>query len=43
MVEEMDALYFKGTWKLVAISLDKFLVGYRWVYTVNVGHDGQVD
>ena len=43
MVEEMDALYSNGTWELVAFPPGKSPVGCRWVYTVKVGLNGQVD
>ena len=39
----MDALYSNGTWELVVLPLGKSPVGCRWVYTVKVGLDGQVD
>ena len=40
MAEEMDALYFNGTWELVALPPDKSPVGCRCVYTMKVGPDG---
>ena len=43
MAEEMDTLYSNDTWELVALPPDKSLVGCRWVYTVKVGLDGQID
>ena len=43
MAEEMDALYFNGTWELVTLPPGKSHVGCRWVYTVKVGPNGQVD
>ena len=43
MVEEMDALYFNGTWELVALPLSKSHVGCRWVCTVKMGPNGPVD
>ncbi|KAJ9693611.1 hypothetical protein PVL29_009531 [Vitis rotundifolia] len=43
MVDEMAALYSSGTWDLVSLPLSKSTVGCRWVYTVKVGPDGQVD
>ena len=43
MTEEMDALYSHDTWELIALLPDKSLVGYRWVYTMKVGPDGQID
>ena len=43
MVEEMDALSSNGTWEFVILPSSKSAVGCRWVYTVKVGPDGQVD
>ena len=43
MVEEIDALYSNGTWDLVALPLGKSPVGCRWVYTMKVGPNGQID
>ena len=43
MVEEIDALYSNDTWELVALPPGKSHVGCRWVYTVKVGPDGQID
>ena len=43
MVEEMDALYSNDTWELVAFPPGKSPVGCRWVYTVKVGPDSQID
>ena len=43
MAEEMDALYSNDTWELVALPPGKSPVGCRWVYTVKVRPDGQID
>ena len=43
MVDEMAALYSIDTWDLVVLPFGKVLVGCRWVYTVKVDLDGQVD
>ena len=43
MVDEMTALHSNGTWDLVSLPPGKSTVGCRWVYTVKVGLDGQVD
>ena len=43
MAEEMDALYSNNTWELVALPPAKSLIGCRWVYTMKVGPDGQID
>ena len=43
MAEEMDALYSNDTWELVALPPSKSPIGCRWVYTVKVGPDGQID
>ena len=39
----MAALHSTGIWDLFVLSFGKFPVGCRWVYTVKVGPDGQVD
>ena len=39
----MDALHSNDTWDLVVLPSGKPTVGCRWVYTVKVGPDGQVD
>ena len=43
MVDEMAALHSTDTWDLVVLPFGKFPVGCRWVYTVKVGPDGQVN
>ena len=43
MVEEMDALSSNGTWELVTLPPSKSPVGCRWVYTMKLGLDDQVD
>ncbi|RVW26535.1 Retrovirus-related Pol polyprotein from transposon RE1 [Vitis vinifera] len=43
MLDEMVALHSNGTWDLVVLPSGKCTVGCRWVYTVKVGPDGQVD
>ena len=43
MVDEMAALHSTGTWDLIVLPFGKFPIGFRWVYTVKVGPDGQVD
>ncbi|RVX10177.1 Retrovirus-related Pol polyprotein from transposon RE1 [Vitis vinifera] len=43
MVDEMAALHSNGTWDLVSLPLGKSTVGCRWVYTIKVGPDDQVD
>ncbi|RVW91819.1 Retrovirus-related Pol polyprotein from transposon TNT 1-94 [Vitis vinifera] len=43
MVDKMAALHSTGTWDLVVLPSGKSTVGCRWVYTVKVGPDGQVD
>ncbi|RVW76761.1 Retrovirus-related Pol polyprotein from transposon RE2 [Vitis vinifera] len=43
MVDEMTALHSNGTWDLVVLPSGKSTVGCRWVYTVKVNPDGQVD
>ncbi|RVW26225.1 Retrovirus-related Pol polyprotein from transposon RE2 [Vitis vinifera] len=43
MVDEMTALHSNGTWDLVVLPFGKSTVSCRWVYTVKVGPNGQVD
>ena len=43
MIDEMAALHLIGTWDLVVFPFSKFPVGFRWVYTVRVGPDDQID
>ena len=43
MVDEMTALHSNDTWDLVVLPSGKSIVGCRWVYTVKVDLDGQVD
>ena len=43
MVEEMEAFYSNGTWDLLTLPPGKSHVGCRWIYTVKVRLDGQVD
>ena len=43
MVEEMDVISSNGTWELVTLPSGKSPIVCRWVYTMKVGLDGQVD
>ena len=43
MVKEMAALHSTGTWDLATLLARKSLVGCRWVYTIKICPDGQVD
>ncbi|XP_061371825.1 uncharacterized protein LOC133314364 [Gastrolobium bilobum] len=43
MIDEMSALQSSGTWDLVPLPSGKSVVGCRWIYTIKVGPDGQVD
>ena len=43
MVDKMAALHSTDTWDPVVFPFGKFPVGCRWVYTVKVGLDGQVE
>ena len=43
MAEEINFLYSNDTWELVALPPSKSPVGCRWVYTVKVGPDGQIN
>ena len=39
----MVTLHSTGTWDLIVLPSGKSPVGCRWVYTVKVGPDSQVD
>ena len=43
MVDGMNALHSTGTWDLVPLPPGKSTVGCRWVYTVKVNLDGNID
>ena len=43
MIDEMAALHSNSTWELVPLPPGKSTVGCRWIYTVKVGPDGQID
>ncbi|XP_070044109.1 retrovirus-related Pol polyprotein from transposon RE1 isoform X1 [Nicotiana tomentosiformis] len=43
MSDEMSALHTSGTWEFVPLPSGKSTVGCRWVYTVKVGPDRQID
>jgi len=43
MIDEMQALENNGTWELVPLPPVKKTVSCRWVYTVKVGSNGEVD
>ena len=43
MFDEMSALHTSGTWELVSLPAGKSTIGCRWIYTVKVGLDSQVD
>ncbi|CAH9066949.1 unnamed protein product [Cuscuta europaea] len=43
MLAEMEALHSSGTWDLVPLPTGKSMVGCRWIYTVKVGPDGEID
>ena len=43
MIDEMCALQSSGTWELVPLPSGKSVVGCRWLFTVKVGPDGQID
>ena len=43
MVEEMASLHSTSTWDLVTLSTGKSPIGCRWVYTIKIGLNGQVD
>ena len=43
MIEEMVALHSSGTWDLITLLAGKKPVEYRWVYTMKIGPNGQMD
>ncbi|XP_071940172.1 uncharacterized protein [Coffea arabica] len=43
MIDEMAALHSNFTWELVSLPPGKLTVGCHWIYTVEVGSDGQID
>jgi hypothetical protein len=43
MVDEMVALHSINTWEILSLPSDKTRLGCRWVYTVKVGPDGQIN
>lgn len=40
--EEILALKQNNTWDLVPLAHEKSAVGFKWVYSVEVNHDGSV-
>ena len=43
MIDEMQVLENNGIWELVPFPSGKKTVGCRWVYTIKVGPNGEVD
>ncbi|XP_071920701.1 uncharacterized protein [Coffea arabica] len=43
MIDEMAAFHSNSTWELVPLPPGKSTVGCRWIYTIKVGPDGQID
>ena len=43
MIDEMHTLENNGTWELVLLPPGKKIVGCRWVYTIKVRPNGEVD
>ena len=43
MIDEMNALESRSTWKLIPLPHGKSKVGCLWVFAIKVGPDGQVD
>ena len=43
MTDELSALHNSGTWELVPLSFEKFVVGCKWVFSIKVGPDGTID
>ena len=42
MIEELQALQKSGTWTLENLSVDRKLIGCKWVYKVKRNADGSV-
>ncbi|KAM0042466.1 putative RNA-directed DNA polymerase, protein kinase RLK-Pelle-CrRLK1L-1 family [Helianthus debilis subsp. tardiflorus] len=42
MEEELPAINWNGTWKLVSLPAGKNLVGLKWLFKTKVGPDGQI-
>ena len=43
IIDEIQALENNGTWELIPLPPGKTTVSCRWVYTVKVGPNGEVD
>ena len=43
MVEEYDSIVRKNAWEIVPRSVDKLVVGSRWIYKVKQVGDGSVE
>jgi len=42
-MDEMFAIHSSDTWELVRVPPGRAIVGCQWVYTVNIGQDGNID
>ena len=43
MVEEYDSIVKNSAWEIVPRSVDKSMVGSRWIYKVKQAADGSVE
>lgn len=43
IVKEMSVLCSSGTWELDSLPPVKSTIGCRWIYTVKIGLDGEID
>lgn len=43
MLDEMATVQACGTWEMVHFPPKKTIVGCRWVYTMKVGPDGNIE
>ena len=43
MAEELQALEKNRTWDLVDLPLNKFVIGYKWVYKIKTRANGLIE
>jgi len=43
MIVEMQALEQNGTWELFPLSFEKKMISCRWIYSIKVQSNGEVD
>lgn len=42
MINEIDVLHSNNTWKLVSLVPKKFIVGYRWTFSIKCSPDNTI-